>query len=221
MPTPPPFDPSAEIEWSPVWSLRDERFKYLPTSMLYFFYKAVRRGSSTRIPTAAPPAIRAKKPSSRASSNSLSAMPTRSGGTIDCSAPEVDLGQFDDSYVRDLQEPTGRQPAARLWVLDITSDLGIPSFVAMSHWMQGREGKHRIRFRLAFRRADRHVADADGAESVPVDRPDGRRTGEKSSLDGSTPLRLRGPSVSDRRAASRRSVRIWRRNSATSTPASR
>src|SRR5262249_35487450 len=27
-----PFDRSAEIEWSPVWSLRDERFRYLPTS---------------------------------------------------------------------------------------------------------------------------------------------------------------------------------------------
>ena len=45
---------------------------------------------------------------------------------------EVDLSQFDDSYIRDLQiqlAETGR----RLWVLDITSDLGIPSFVAMSH----------------------------------------------------------------------------------------
>jgi ribosomal protein S12 methylthiotransferase accessory factor len=47
----------------------------------------------------------------------------------------VDLGQFDDSYVRDLKAQlaeTGR----RLWVLDITSDLGIPSFVAMSHAKQ-------------------------------------------------------------------------------------
>src|SRR6201999_860895 len=35
---PAPFDPSVEIEWSPVWSLRDGRFKYLPTSLLYFFY---------------------------------------------------------------------------------------------------------------------------------------------------------------------------------------
>ena len=37
--TPAPFDRSAKIEWSPVWSLRDERFKYLPTSLLYFFYR--------------------------------------------------------------------------------------------------------------------------------------------------------------------------------------
>ena len=33
------FDQSAKIEWSPIWSLRDARFKYLPTSLLYFFYR--------------------------------------------------------------------------------------------------------------------------------------------------------------------------------------
>jgi ribosomal protein S12 methylthiotransferase accessory factor len=33
-------DPAAEIDWSPVWSLRDERFKYLPTGLLYFFHEA-------------------------------------------------------------------------------------------------------------------------------------------------------------------------------------
>ncbi len=36
---PPPFDPSTKIEWSPIWSLRDKRFKYLPTSLLYFFHR--------------------------------------------------------------------------------------------------------------------------------------------------------------------------------------
>src|SRR5271169_17328 len=44
-PTPPPFDPSAEVEWSPVWSLRDGRFKYLPTGLLYFFYRSDSGGS--------------------------------------------------------------------------------------------------------------------------------------------------------------------------------
>ena len=31
------FDPSAEIEWSPVWSLRDDRFKHIPTRLALFF----------------------------------------------------------------------------------------------------------------------------------------------------------------------------------------
>jgi ribosomal protein S12 methylthiotransferase accessory factor len=38
-PAPALFDRSARIEWSPVWSLRDQRFKYVPTSLLYFFYR--------------------------------------------------------------------------------------------------------------------------------------------------------------------------------------
>jgi oxazoline/thiazoline synthase len=132
-PTPPPFDPSAEIEWSPVWSLRDERFKYLPTSLLYFFY------------TGGPPVGHI-----HADSNGCAA-----GNTIEeaivqgflelverdsyaiwwynrLQRSELNLSQFDDSYIRDLKiqlADTGR----RLWVLDITSDLGIPSFVALSH----------------------------------------------------------------------------------------
>ncbi|HET7254236.1 MAG TPA: YcaO-like family protein, partial [Xanthobacteraceae bacterium] len=48
---------------------------------------------------------------------------------------EVDLGQFDDPYIRDLKTQlaeTGR----RLWLLDVTSDLGIPTFVTIAHWME-------------------------------------------------------------------------------------
>ena len=32
------FDTETEMEWSPVWSLRDKCFRYLPTSVLYFYY---------------------------------------------------------------------------------------------------------------------------------------------------------------------------------------
>jgi oxazoline/thiazoline synthase len=132
-PTSPPFDSSAKIEWSPVWSLRDERFKYLPTSLLYFFH------------TSGPGAGQI-----HADSNGCAA-----GNTIEeaivqgflelverdsyaiwwynrLQRTELNLSQFDDPYVRDLKSQlaeTGR----RLWVLDITSDLGIPSFVALSH----------------------------------------------------------------------------------------
>jgi oxazoline/thiazoline synthase len=135
-PTAPRFDPLAKIEWSPVWSLRDECFKYLPTSLLYFFYAGG--------PAAA---------SIHADSNGCAA-----GNTIEeaivqgflelverdsyaiwwynrLQRSELDLSRFDDSYVHDLRAQladTGR----RLWVLDITSDLGIPSFVALSHAVQ-------------------------------------------------------------------------------------
>ena len=139
---PAPFDRSAEIEWSPVWSLRDERFKYLPTSLLYFFYRG---------PAGA----------SYADSNGCAAGNTLEEAIVQgflelverdayaiwwynrLSRAELDLGQFDNSYVRDLQAQlaeTGR----RLWVLDVTTDLGIPSFVAIAHWMS--DGKENIEF---------------------------------------------------------------------------
>jgi oxazoline/thiazoline synthase len=140
-PMAPPFNPSAKIEWSPVWSLRDECFKYLPTSLLYFFYN----GDSA-------PAGRI-----HADSNGCAAGNTLEEAIVQgflelierdsyaiwwynrLQRPEVDLRQFDDSYVRDLQvqfAATGR----RVWMLDITSDLGIPSFVAISHATEnGRE----------------------------------------------------------------------------------
>jgi oxazoline/thiazoline synthase len=132
MPTPAPFDPSAKIEWSPVWSLRDQRFKYLPTSLLYFFHKG--NSAAGHI---------------HADSNGCAAGNTREEAIVQgflelverdsyaiwwynrVQRPEVDLSVFDDSYVRDLQiqlAETGR----RLWVLDITNDLGIPTYVALS-----------------------------------------------------------------------------------------
>ena len=102
---------------------------------------------------------------------------------------ELDLGQFDDSYVRDLQKQlaeTGR----RLWVLDVTSDLGIQTFVAVTHWMHN--GRENIEFgsgahfdaRIAMLRA---LTELNQFLSLGLI---GGGTGEKSSLDGATPLRL-------------------------------
>jgi oxazoline/thiazoline synthase len=133
-PMPPPFDPSAKIEWSPVWSLRDQRFKYLPTSLLYFFY----RGAGYE---------------HHADSNGCAAGNTLAEAIVQgflelverdsyaiwwynrLQQAEVDLGEFDDPYIRDLKiqlADTGRH----LWMLDVTSDLGIPSFVTIAHWIE-------------------------------------------------------------------------------------
>src|SRR6202042_747859 len=102
---------------------------------------------------------------------------------------EVDLSQFDDSYVRDLHSQlaaTGR----KLWVLDITSDLGVPTYVAILHWMQN--GQENIEFgsgahfdkRIALLRA---LTELNQFMSIGLM---GGGTGEKPSLDGTNPLRL-------------------------------
>lgn len=63
-PVPEPFDPSTRTEWSPVSSLRDKRFKYLPTGLLYFFYGGFHTDSN-----GCAAGNTATKPSFRASSN--------------------------------------------------------------------------------------------------------------------------------------------------------
>jgi ribosomal protein S12 methylthiotransferase accessory factor len=186
--TPAPFDRLAEIEWSPVWSLRDERFKYLPTSLLYFFYKG-------------PGQIHADSNGCAAGNTLEEAIVQGFLELVERDAyaiwwynrlqrTAVDLGQLDDSYIRDLQTQlaeTGRQ----LWVLDVTSDLGIPSFVAILHWIHNSQeniefgsGAH-FDSRIALLRA---LTELNQFLSIGLM---GGGTGEKSSLDGSTPLRLR------------------------------
>ncbi len=184
-PVPPPFDPTAKVEWSPVWSLRDERFRYFPTGLLYFFYG----------------------PGFHADSNGCAAGNTIGEAIVQgflelverdayaiwwynrLQRQEVDLSQFDDSYIRDLQIQL-TEAGRRLWVLDVTSDLGIPTFVAITHWMK--DGAENIEFgsgahfdaRIALLRA---LTELNQFLALGLM---GGGTGEKSSLDGSTPLRL-------------------------------
>lgn len=132
------FDPSAEMEWSPVWSLRDERFKHAPTGLLYFFHEAGCDSSFS------------------ADSNGCAA-----GNTIEeailqgflelverdayaiwwynrLQCPQVDLDKLGDSYIRDLRAAfaaTGRD----VWALDVTNDIGVPVVVAIAHWTEGDE----------------------------------------------------------------------------------
>jgi ribosomal protein S12 methylthiotransferase accessory factor len=186
-PVPDPADPSARIEWSPVWSLRDKRFKYLPTSFLYFFYSG--------------------RAAFHTDSNGCAAGNTREEAIVqgflelverDAYAiwwynrlrrAEVDLSQFDDSYVRDMQTQFA-DAGRKFWVLDITGDLGVPTYVAIMHWVQN--GQENIEFgsgahfdrRIALLRA---LTELSQFLSIGLM---GGGSGEKPSLDGVTPLRL-------------------------------
>src|SRR4029453_10228026 len=130
---------SAEIEWSPVWSLRDQRFKYLPTSLLYFFYRGQTRHHGAYRVHADSNGCAAGNTLAEAIVQGFLELVERDAYAIwwynRSQRAEVDLAQFDDPYIRDLKiqlAETGR----RLWLLDVTSDLGIPSFVTIAHWME-------------------------------------------------------------------------------------
>jgi oxazoline/thiazoline synthase len=138
-----PFDPSAEMEWSPVWSVRDERFKYVPTGLLYFFHDD------------------ADKDRFHAGSNGCAAGNTLEEAVLQgflelverdaCAIwwynrqqrAEIDLDRLGDSYVRDLRDQFAAM-GRRLWVLDVTSDIDIPVVVAVLHWQE--DGQERVEF---------------------------------------------------------------------------
>ncbi len=128
---PEPFDEEREIDWTPVWSLTAQDFKYLPTAYCYYGYPQFHQ------------------PDCWADSNGCAA-----GNTIEeailqgfmelverdsvalwwynrLQKPQIDLDSFDEPYFHSLKryyQELGRE----LWVLDITSDLNIPTFAAIS-----------------------------------------------------------------------------------------
>jgi len=183
-PVPEPFDPSTRTEWSPVWSMRDKRFRHLPTGLLYFFYGGFHTDSN---------GCAAGNTREEAIVQGFLELVERDAYAIwwynRLQRAEVDLKQFDDSYVRDLQTQFA-EAGRRLWVLDITSDLGIPTYVAIMHWMQN--GHENIEFGSGAH-FDRRIALlrslTELTQFMSIGMMDGA-SGEKPSLDGVTPLRL-------------------------------
>ena len=128
---PEPFNESREIEWTPIWSLTQKDFKYLPTAYCYFGYP------------------KPDNPDCWADTNGCAAGNTLEEAILhgflelverdsvalwwyNClQKPKVDLTSFDEPYfqaVTDYYQSIGRE----LWVVDLTGDLKIPTFAAIS-----------------------------------------------------------------------------------------
>ena len=183
-PVPGPIDPSAKIEWSPAWSLRDQRFRYLPTGLCYFFYRDFHADSN---------GCAAGNTLQEAIVQGFLELVERDAYAIwwynRLQRSAVDLDEFDNSYIRDIKTQfTGA--GRRLWVLDVTNDLGVPTYVTILHWIK--DGQENIEFgsgahfdrRIALLRS---LTELSQFLSIGLM---GGGNGDKSSLDGVTPLRL-------------------------------
>jgi len=128
---PPPLDEEREIDWTPIWSLTRREFRYLPTA--YCYGAPGSRGEAGCWADS----------NGNAAGNSLEEAILQGLLELverDCVAlwwynrlrrPGVDLESFDEPYIsqlRDYYRGLGRE----LWALDITNDLGIPAFAAIS-----------------------------------------------------------------------------------------
>ena len=134
---PPRFDAERETDWSPVWSLSEDRQRYLPTAMLYGMTPEQRGPAGLW-----------------ADSNGCSAGNTLEEAILqgffelverDAFAvwwynrlrlPGVDLESFGDDYLASARDYYAGHERD-MWVLDVTGDLGIPAFVALSRRSDG------------------------------------------------------------------------------------
>ncbi len=129
---PPRLEPGAEIDWTPVWSFTQRRHRYLPTSMLYSM-SAEQRGDAELI--ADSNGCAAGNTLEEAILQGFYELVERDAFAIwwynELRAPGVDLSSFDDEFLASAADYYARYER-EVWMLDVTSDIGIPAFVALS-----------------------------------------------------------------------------------------
>jgi ribosomal protein S12 methylthiotransferase accessory factor len=141
-----PFDEEAAVEWSPVWSLTRQESRYLPTASCYYRYPDPIQGSTCLITS-----------NGNAGGNTLEeAILHGFFEVVERDAvgiwwhnrvrrPGVDLRCFGEPYLTGLQRFL-HDRHRDFWAIDLTSDLGIPVFAALSR----RVDQHPERITLGF-----------------------------------------------------------------------
>jgi oxazoline/thiazoline synthase len=132
-----PFDPQVEIDWTPVWSLSQQAVRYLPSSYCWFNY-----------PQPADQAFCYACSNGNAAGNTVTEailqgfleLVERDGVALwwynRVRRPAIDLSSFNEPYLGQL-EAYLRDHHRDLGALDLTSDLGIPTVVAVSRRTDG------------------------------------------------------------------------------------
>lgn len=129
---PPRVLPDTRLDWTPVWSLTQERHQYLPTSMLYMTAPEHREAGDLFADTNGCAAGNCLE---EAILQGFLELVERDAFAIwwynQLQVPEVDLNSFDDPFLGSANEYYGRY-GREIWLLDITSDIAIPTYVALS-----------------------------------------------------------------------------------------
>ncbi len=128
-----PFNPLTPIDWTPVWSLTDQAFKYLPTA--YCYYDTTPPPGDTWTCYADSNGCAAGSSLEDAIFQGFMELVERDSISIwwfnRIQRPALDLDTMNDPFIaalRDQYAAMGRE----FWVIDVTTDLNIPAFVALS-----------------------------------------------------------------------------------------
>ncbi len=128
---PEPFDEDKEIEWTSVWSLTHQTFKYLPTAYCYYGYP-IQQSSYCWANSNGAAAGNTKE---EAILQGFMELVERDGIALwwynRVQRPAVDLKSFNEPYFQAITD-CYHQLNREIWVLDLTTDLNIPTFAAIS-----------------------------------------------------------------------------------------
>jgi ribosomal protein S12 methylthiotransferase accessory factor len=129
---PQPFDEDRAIDWTPLWSLTERREKYAAAALCYYGYP---QPDDYQFCQADSNGCAAGNTKEEAILQGLMELVERDSVALwwynRVTRPAVDLDSFAEPYLDALRERY-RRDDRDLWVLDITTDLEIPAFVAVS-----------------------------------------------------------------------------------------
>ncbi|HMH51272.1 MAG TPA: TOMM precursor leader peptide-binding protein, partial [Candidatus Acidoferrum sp.] len=179
-----PFAPERAVDWTPMWSLSHERARWVPTQLCYYnyggepdheFYRADSNGCASG--SALEEAIL----------QGFMELVERDSCALwwynRVRRPAVDLASFDDPFFR-RTEAFLRGKGRTLYALDLTSDLGVPVVVALTHDAAGGKiicglGAH-LNVHVAASRAVAELNQMMGLERD--DRPEATSDGDEQAL---------------------------------------
>jgi oxazoline/thiazoline synthase len=178
-----PFAPERPVDWTPLWSLSHERVRWLPTQLCYFYYRGepdheFYRGESNGCASGST--------LEEAILQGFMELVERDSCALwwynRVRRPALDLASFDDPFFR-RAEGFLRGQGRTLYALDLTSDLGIPVVVALTHDASGGKiicglGAH-LNVRVA---ASRAVAELNQMMTLETDDRRETGTGDEQAL---------------------------------------
>ncbi|MGE0684890.1 MAG: TOMM precursor leader peptide-binding protein, partial [Candidatus Binatia bacterium] len=129
---PEPFDENGEVEWSLVWSLTHDAHRYIPTASCYYGYSRKCAAWFARADSNGCASGHSKE---EAILQGFMELVERDSVALwwynRLKKPAVDLSSFAEPYFQELRAYY-HSLHRDLWVLDITSDLNIPAYAALS-----------------------------------------------------------------------------------------
>jgi ribosomal protein S12 methylthiotransferase accessory factor len=159
---PEPLPENAPIDWTPLWSLTAQRRRYLPTQLVYYRAQAS-EANNTCYAMGCSNGNAAGNTLEEAILQGFFELVERDAMALwwynRLRKPGVAVETFGEPYLLELAEHYRQRYQRATWALDLTSDLGIPVFVAVSKMMEGKEERLLFGFgchldaRIALQRA--------------------------------------------------------------------